>query len=111
MSLLSDKVMEAALDRISKTDELSAELHMKAERAKFKAEAVYDAFFLRLDPSKSVANRQAEARISPEYAEAMDDYFAALQAHESLKNERTRKFAVIECWRSWSSARTKGLIT
>jgi hypothetical protein len=95
---------------VAATDELAAELHMKVERAKFKVQAVEDSIFLRLDPTKGVAVRQAEARSSVEYITAMDEYFIALQAHESLKNERTRKYAVIECWRSWSSARTKGIL-
>lgn len=106
---LNDNVMEAALKRIASTDELAAELHMRVERSEFKAKAVKDAIFLREEGS--VSDRQAKAGTHADYAAAMDDYFAALQAHESLRNERTRKFAVIECWRSWSSARTKGLIT
>lgn len=107
--LLNDAVMEAALARVAATDELAAELHMKVERAEYKAKAVKDAVFLRLEGS--VAEKQAQAGTSPEYAAAMDEYFTALQAYEALRNERQRKYAVIECWRSWSSARTKGIIT
>ena len=106
--MMSDEIVEAALSRIAKTDELAAELHMKVERAEFKAKAVKDAIFLRSEGS--VAERTAIAGTSAEYAEAMNEYFSALQAHEALRNERTRKFAVVEVWRSYSSARTKGLI-
>ena len=109
MGLLDDNVMEAALARIAKTDELVAELHVKSLQAEARAEAVKDAIFLLL--TGSVEERKAQARQSLEYGQAMDEYYAALQAYEALRNERTRKFAVIECWRSWSSARTKGIIT
>lgn len=107
--LMNDEIVEAALSRIAKTDELAAELHMRVEQAEFRAKAIKDAIFLHEEGS--IAERTAKAGISKEYAEAMDTYFAALQAHEALRNERTRKFAVIEVWRSYSSARTKGLIT
>ena len=107
---VTDELAEKALKRLADTDNLAAELHMKAERAKFKAEAIEDAIFLRLESSKSVAVRQAEARSSPEYSDAMKDYFIAAQAHEALKNERIRKVIVIDCWRSLNSSRNKGLL-
>jgi hypothetical protein len=58
-----------------------------------------------------VAERNALAGIDPEYAGAMQDYFNALQAHDTMRNERAREVIVIECWRSLNSARSKGLIT
>lgn len=106
--IVSDEIMEAALKRLATTDDLSAELHVKAERAEFKAKAIKDAVFLRTEGS--VAERQAIAGSSGDYATAMEEYFGALQAHEALRNERNRKIIVIECWRSLNSARTKGLL-
>jgi hypothetical protein len=106
--LVTDERLEQALGRLAKTDALSAELHMKMERAEFKAKAVKDAVFLRKEGS--VAERQAFAGTSEEYATAMDDYFTALQAHDTIKNERAREVLVIEVWRSLNSARNKGLL-
>jgi len=106
--LVSDERLETALSRLAKTDALSAELHMKAERAEFKAKAVKDAIFLRSEGA--VAERQAKAGISDEYTAAMEDYFAAVQAYDTIKNERAREVLVIEVWRSLNSARNKGLL-
>jgi hypothetical protein len=107
--LIDDERLETALKRLAKSDALAAELHMKTERAEFKAKAVKDAMFLRGEGS--VAERQASAGTSSEYMVAMDEYFAALQAHDTMKNERSREVIVIECWRSLNSARSKGLVT
>jgi len=106
--LVTDEILEAALKRLAATDDLSAELHTKVERAEFKAKAVKDAAFMRHEGS--VAERQALAGTSADYTIAMDEYFAALQAHEALRNERARKVIVIDVWRSLNSARNKGLL-
>ncbi|HXN96008.1 MAG TPA: hypothetical protein VN879_16000 [Candidatus Acidoferrales bacterium] len=107
--LIDDERLETALKRLAKSDALVAELHMKAERAEFKAKATKDAIFLRSEGN--VAERNALAGIHEDYAKAMDDYFTALQAHDTLKNERSREVIIIECWRSMNSTRNKGLIT
>lgn len=106
--IVTDEILEAALRRLSSTDELSAELHAKVERAEFKAKVIKDAVFLRTEGS--VAERHAQAGTSGDYSVAMEDYFKALQAHEALRNERARKIIVIEVWRSLNSARNKGLL-
>jgi hypothetical protein len=106
--LVSDERLEQALGRLAKTDAMVAELHMKAERAEFKAKAVKDAVFLRSEGA--VAERQAKAGTSEDYEKAMNDYFAALQAHDTMRNERAREVLVIDVWRSLNSARTKGIL-
>lgn len=105
---VDDNIAEAALKRLAATDDLVAELHTKAERAEFKAKAVKDAIFLRSEGA--VGERNAIAGAHPDYEAAMEFYFAALQAHESLRNERARKIIVIDVWRSLNSARNKGLL-
>lgn len=107
--LIPDERLERALAKLAKTDTLAAELHANMERAEFKAKAVKDALFLRVDGS-SATERAAKAGASQDYQDAMETYFAALQAYETLKNERAREVIVIECWRSMNSARTKGLL-
>lgn len=106
--LVTDEILEAALKRLAATDDLSAELHTRVERAEFKAKAVKSAMFLRSDGNG--LQRAALAETSDEYKAAMDDYFTALQAHEALRNERARKIIVIDVWRSLNSARNKGLL-
>ena len=107
--LVTEKRLEQALGRLAQSDALVAELHMKVERAEFRAKAIKDAVFLRVDGA--VAERNAKAGTAPEYAAAMDEYFAALQAHDTLKNERAREVLIVDVWRSLNSAKTKGLIT
>ena len=106
--IVSDEIMEAALKKLAATDDISAELHTKVERAAFKAEAIKDAHFLRTQGN--VEERKAAARQAQEYQAAMDEYFSALQAYEALRNERARKVIVIDVWRSLNSARNKGLL-
>jgi hypothetical protein len=106
--LVTDERLETALGRLAKTDAMSAELHMRVERAEFKAKAVKDAVFLRSDGT--AGERSAKAGTAEDYTTAMDEYFAALQAYETMKNERSREVLVIEVWRSLNSARNKGLL-
>jgi len=106
--LISDERLEKSLKKLAMTDDLSAALHMKAERAEFRAKAVREAVFLRSEGN--VAERQALGTVSPEYKEAMDEYFGALQAYDTIKNERAREVLIIDIWRSLNSARGKGLL-
>ena len=106
--LITDSRLEQALTKLAETDAQVAELHAEFERAEFRAKAIKDAIFLR--STGSVAERAAIAGTHMEYGAAMEAYFVALQSHETMKNMRNREVIVVECWRSMSSARTKGLI-
>lgn len=107
--LIPDARLEKALAKLAQTDAAVAQLHADAERAEYKAKAVKDALFL--INSGSVAERQALAGTHADYAAAMEAYFVAIQAHETMKNERSREMLICDIWRSMSSARTKGIIT
>src|SRR5271167_795795 len=107
--LIPDSRLESALKKLAFTDNLSAELHMKLERAEFRAKAVKDAIFLRSEGS--VAERNALAGIHPDYAAAMETYFEALQAHDTMKNERAREVLIIDVWRTCQANNRKGLVT
>jgi hypothetical protein len=106
--LIPDKRLDEALAKLAETDAAVAELHANVERAEFRSKAIKDAIFLRSEGS--VAERNAIAGTHPEYSAAMETYFAALQAHDTMKNERSREVLVVDVWRSLSSARTKGVI-
>lgn len=107
--LISNERLEEALKKLARTDGQVAALHAELERAEFRTKAIKDAIFLRSEGP--VAERNAIAGTHPEYGAAMESYFTALQAHETLKNERSREVLVIDVWRSLSSARTKGMVT
>ena len=107
--LIPNERLEQALKKLAHTDAPVAGLHAEVERAEFRAKAIKDAIFLRSEGS--VAERNAIAGTHVEYAAAMETYFAALQAFEVMRNERSREVIVVECWRSMNSARTKGMVT
>jgi hypothetical protein len=106
--LINDERLERALTKLAQTDAPIAQLHADVERAEFRAKAIKDAIFLRSEGS--VAERNAISGTHPEYNTAMETYFNALQAHDTMKNERSREVLVVDVWRSLSSARTKGVI-
>jgi uncharacterized protein (UPF0335 family) len=106
--LITTERLEQSLAKLAETDGAVADLHAEVERAEYRAKAVKDAIFLRSEGS--VAERNAIAGTHPEYGAAMETYFVALARHEKMKNERSREDIVIQVWRSFSSARTKGLI-
>ena len=106
--LIPNERLEEALKKLARTDAPVAGLHADVERAEFRAKAIKDAIFLRSEGS--VAERNAIAGTHPEYGAAMEVYFSALQAHEAMKNERSREVLIVDVWRSLSSARTKGMI-
>lgn len=106
--LIDDTRLEHSLKKLAQTDGAVAELHAEAERAEFRAKAIKDAIFLRSEGS--VAERNSIAGTHPEYSAAMEKYFGALQAHETMRNERSREMLIVDVWRSLSSARTKGMI-
>lgn len=108
MMLINDGRLQKALTKLAETDAAIAELHANVERCEYRSKAVKDAIFLRSEGS--VAERNAIAGTHPEYSAAMEAYFAALQAHDTMKNERSREVLVVDVWRSLSSARTKGMI-
>lgn len=105
---ISDKRAEAALGYLVSTDESCAQEKAGQERAEFKAKAIKDALFRRLEGS--VADRQAEAGSSPEYATAMGEYFAAMTRYEHTRNKRQTEALVIEVWRSVQANQRKGNI-
>lgn len=106
--MIDDTRLGQALTYLATTDEKAAERRTQMERAEFKAKAIKDAIFKRLDGS--VADRQAEAGASVEYAAAMDEYFAALSQYEAMRNKRLTEAIVIDTWRTIQANQRKGNI-
>jgi hypothetical protein len=55
--------------------------------------------------------KEAEARISEEYAQWRMDYEHSVFNFELIRNKRNSEAMVIECWRSLNANRRKGNIT
>lgn len=104
--MINEDRLHKALTYLATTDEACAEARAGMERAEFKAKAIKDAMFRRLEGS--VADRQAEAGSSDEYATAMNMYFKLLEHYEALRNKRATEAIVIETWRSINASRRQG---
>ena len=90
--------VEQALKRLAETDQLAADLKADVERSKLKAKAIHSACMVRV--KGTVAEREAAADNAPEYQDAMDEYFKAIELYEGIRNERSRQQLVLEVWRS-----------
>lgn len=106
--MIDEARLGQALRYLATTDNECAELRTRMERFEFRAKAIKDAIFKRLEGS--VADRQAEAGSSGEYSAAMDDYFAAMEAYEAMRNKRGTEAIVVEVWRSFQANRRQGNI-
>ncbi|MCP5014292.1 MAG: hypothetical protein GY938_20055 [Ketobacter sp.] len=99
---------EDATDFLTKTDEKLAELKVKHERDKRKAKNIWSAIFLRVEGN--IEERKAQAEGHPEYQTAQAAEMTSLLEYEKVRNRRDTADTVIEFWRSYNSAKTKGMI-
>jgi hypothetical protein len=104
--MINEERLSKALRYLAETDEECARLKTNMERFEFKAKAVKDAIFMRLEGS--VADRNAQAGASDDYNDAMETYFGALHEHEAMRNKRSTESIVVDVWRSLNSSRNKG---
>jgi len=103
---ITDDRAEQALRYLAESDEPAATLKTDAERAEFKAKAIKDAIFRRLQGS--VADRTAEAGSATEYTMAMASYFDALQKYEAMRNKRSTESIVVDTWRTIQANQRRG---
>lgn len=106
MNITEDRC-EQALRYLASTDEPLANLKSDVARAEYKAKAIKNAGFLRIEGG-SIADRQAKAEDLPDYKEAMEHYFALLSQFEFMRNKRSTEQLVWETWRSLSANRRAG---
>lgn len=106
--MISTTRLEKALTYLTETDEPLAEARMVMERCEFRARATKDALIKHGEGG--LGERTAAAGFDPEYAAAMDAYFAALMEHDKIRNKRQTEAIVVEVWRSLNSARKAGMI-
>ena len=98
--------MEQALEYLSDTDETCAALRADMERAEFRAKRTEQAVFKVSDGT--VAERTATAKTSPDTEAAYEQYFAALQRFDAMRNRRDTEAIVVETWRSLNANRRQG---
>lgn len=100
---ITQERMEQALGYLSDTDEPCAVLRADVERSEFKAKRTKAAIFKISDGT--VADRNADAEMSADTEAAYEQYFAALQKFDAMKNRRATESIVFEAWRSLNSNR------
>lgn len=108
--MISQEQLERAMHYLAETDRREAELKVDALRAEHKMKATEGAQFLGAD-GKNATERTAQAKNSQAYKDAESEYFAAVLAHQEVKNRRARAELVIELWRTESANRRMGNLT
>ena len=71
------------------------------ERREDESKAAKARAFLRA--TGSVAERESHAILSEEYLQARERYYAAVEADEEYRNQRSKCEAIIEAWRTVQS--------
>lgn len=93
-----------ALEYLTDTDELAANLKHEAEKAEHRYEANVDAFFLHEEGS--IEQRKATARHSA--GQDYLDFLAAQREYDAVANKRRSEALVVEWCRSLYSAYKQG---
>ena len=106
---------EDSLQDLLETDRQLAELRVKWERDRRKAENIYDAVFdrTRLDTAGkplTVESRKVKSRLHPEYQSQVAAEMTSLLEFEALKQRRDTNRMVIEFWKSYQRAQREGEI-
>jgi len=99
---------ELAVNYLANTDAQLAELKTDARRAELRIKKTKAAIFL--TSSGNIEERKATSETDNETKLAEEDWLAAEQKYEELKNRRDSAELVFEMWRSLNSARTKGIV-
>jgi len=99
---------ETAIHYLANTDAKLAELKTDAKRAELRVKKTRAAIFLTSDGS--VEQKKAIAETDNETKMAEENWLAAEQKYEDLRNRRETAVLVWEHWRSINSARTKGVV-
>lgn len=103
---LDETRVEQALIVLSQTDEQHAFLGGDLKRSEMALKQVKAKIFLL--SSGTVAEREAKAEASQEYAEAVDRWVEDYKKFKMLDNERQHEIRVSEIWQTLSANRRKG---
>jgi hypothetical protein len=108
--VVTDEKMQAAISCLSEdpdtNDDAAAVARADMDRAEFKAKRIKDALIKHGDGG--VGERTAAAGCDPAYLDAMEEYFAASQLYEFVRNKRSTAAIIVDVWRSENAARRQG---
>ena len=104
--MISDERMTKALTFLAETDEEAAVQFADMERAEEKAKQILAAMFLTMEGT--IPTKEAKAKSSREYQDAMTEYFDAVETYRHTANKRTTEELVVRAWQTVSSNRRQG---
>ena len=104
-NLTEDRV-EQALIVLSQTDDQHAEFEGELKRSELALKQVKAHVFLQA--TGTVAEREAKAEASEEYAKAVNEWVEKYKKFKLLHNERQHEILVSQIWQTYSANRRKG---
>lgn len=106
MPLVEDYMMQAALEYLATNTHAAAAAKAERVRAEHGVKQAKARAFMQAEGP--VAQRDAEAIASDEYAEAVEREAQAVEQDEWHRNQRTKADAIIEAWRTENANKRAG---
>ncbi len=98
---IRDETVHAAFDALQTHAQPAAAAKAMRERREDERRAAKARAFLRA--TGSVAEREAHSILDEGYQQACERFYAAVEADEEFRNERSKCEAIIEAWRTVQS--------
>jgi regulator of protease activity HflC (stomatin/prohibitin superfamily) len=98
---IRDETVHAAFDALEAHAQPAAAARAMRERREDERKSVRAKAFL--EASGTVAEREARAILSEDYRQACERFYAAVEADEEYRNQRSKCECVIEAWRTVQS--------
>lgn len=98
MRIVDNKAVEEALQELALLDDKEAELRAAREYGEAKLKEIYSRHYLKAEGT--IAAKDAEARLNPEYVKHNEDLRMVIQNHQAAKNKRETLTMVKEVWQT-----------
>lgn len=98
---IRDETVHTAFDMLEEHAQPAAAAKAMRERREDEKRAAKARAFLKA--TGSIAERDAQALLSEDYAIACERFYAAVEADEEYRNQRSKCEAIIEAWRTCQS--------
>lgn len=105
--LVTDEMMEEALNYLATSSEIISSARARRLRAEFKRKRVRAKLILESNQSSAIA-REAWAEAHPLYHEACEEEVQAVEADELARAERNKADTIIETYRTEEATRRAG---
>lgn len=99
--IIRDETVHAAFDALEQHAQPAAAAKAMRERREDERKAAKARAFLRAEGS--VAEREAKSLLDEEFRQACERFYAAVEADEEFRNQRSKCEAIIEAWRTCQS--------